>query len=78
MGHHILIARKERERAALLQRARGIVEAGDGEGRSLAPGEDAMVVKFVKQSQALEHEIHLLQRDRQRATPTKHTKAEGD
>lgn len=76
MGHNSLIAQKERERAALLQQARDIVEAGEREGRSLPPDEDATVVKFLKQAQALEHEIQLLQRDRQRVIPSKHTKAE--
>jgi hypothetical protein len=54
-----------------------MVEAGEREGRSLSPGEDAMVVKFLKQAQTLEHQIQLLQRDRQRAIPSNHTKAEG-
>ena len=77
MGHNILIAQNERERAALLQQARDMVEAGEREGRSLSLGEDAMVVEFLKQAQALEHEIQLLQRDRQRAIPSKHAKAGG-
>ena len=53
MGHNILIAYKQRERAALLRLARDIVAAGDRRGRPLSPGEDAMVVEFVKQAQAL-------------------------
>ena len=35
-----------------------------------------MVTEFVKQAQALEHEIKLLQRDRRRAIPAKHSKPE--
>ena len=31
-----------------------------------------MVVEFVKQAQALEHEINLLQRDQRRVIPSKH------
>jgi hypothetical protein len=76
MGHNILIAHKERERTALLRLAREIVEAGDRRGRPLSPGEDGMVTEFVKQAQALEHEINLLRRDQQRATPSKHREAE--
>lgn len=77
MGHTSLIAQKERERADLLQQARDIVEAGEREGRSLSPEQDAMVVKLLKQAKTLEQEIQLLQRDRQRAIPSKHTRAEG-
>ena len=77
MGHNILIAQKERECAALFQQARDIVEAGVGEGRSLSPREDAMAVEFLKRAQVLEHEIRVLQRDRPRLIPSKHTKAEG-
>ena len=76
MGHNILIAHKQRERAALLRLARDIVEAGDRRGRPLSPGEDAMVVEFVKQAQALEHEINLLQRDQRRVIPSKHRDTE--
>ena len=43
MGHNIVIAYKERERAALLRQAREIVEAGGRRGRPLSLGEDAMV-----------------------------------
>lgn len=78
MGHHILIAHKERERAALLQLARDIVEAVERQGRSLSPGEDGMVTGFLKQAQALEHEVNFLQRDRKRAVPSKHAKTEGE
>jgi hypothetical protein len=78
MGHNILIAYKQRERAALLRLARDIVVAGDRRGRPLSPGEDAMVVEFVKQAQALEHEIDLLQRDQRRVIPSKHLKKEGE
>jgi hypothetical protein len=76
MGHNILIAHKQRESAALLQLARDIVEAGDRRGRPLSPGEDAMVVEFVKQARALEHEIDLLQRDQRRVIPSKHRETE--
>jgi len=76
MGHTVLIAHKERERAALQELARDIVEAVESKGRSLSPGEDAMVTEFLKQAQALQHEIDLLQRDRKRAIPSKHRKAE--
>jgi hypothetical protein len=37
-----------------------------------------MVVGFVKQAQALEHEIDLLQRDQRRVIPSKHLKTEGE
>jgi hypothetical protein len=77
MGHTSLIAQKERERAALLQQGRDTVEAGEREGRSLSPEQDAMVVTLLKQAKTLEQEIQLLQRDRQRAIPSKHTKEEG-
>ncbi len=77
MGHTILIAQKEREHAALLRLARDIVEASNARGCPLSQGEDRMVTEFVKQAQALEHEIQLLQKDRQRAIPSKHRKAEG-
>lgn len=76
MGHNILIAHKERERAALLQLAREIVEAGSRRGSPLSLGEDGMVAEFVKQAQALEHEISLLRRDQQRAIPSKHRHTE--
>jgi hypothetical protein len=76
MGHDILIAHKERERAALLRLARDIVEAGGRRGRPLSLGEDAMVAEFLKQAQALEHEINLLRRDQRRAIPSKHREAE--
>ena len=78
MGHNILIAHKQRERAALLRLAREIVEAGDRRGRPLSPGEDAMVVEFVKQAQALEHEIDLLKRGQRRVIPSRHPKTEGE
>ena len=77
MGHTSLIAQKERERAALLQQGRDTVEAGEREGRSLSLEQDATVVKLLKQAKTLEQEIQLLQRDRRRAIPSKHTKAEG-
>ena len=76
MGHHIIIAHKERERAALLQLVREIVAAADQTGRLLSPGEDAMVTEFVSKAQALEREINHLQRDQKRAIPSKHQKAE--
>ena len=76
MGHTILIAQKERERVALLQLAHEMLEAGESRGRPLSPGEDAMVTEFVKQAQALEHEINLLQRDRKRAIPARHRNGE--
>ena len=76
MGHNILITQKERERAALLQLARDIVTAGETRGRPLSPGGDAIVTQFVKQAQALEHEITLLQKDRRRVIPAKHSKPE--
>jgi len=76
MGHTILIAQKEQERAALLQRAHDIVEAGESTGRLLSPGEDAMVRQFVKQAQALEHEIGLLKRDLKRPIPSNHGETE--
>ena len=78
MGHNILIAYKQRERAALLQLAHDIVEVGESRGRSLSPGEDAMVTGFVKRAQELEHEINLLQRDQKRVIPSKHLKTEGE
>jgi hypothetical protein len=78
MGHNILVAHKQRERAALLQLAREIVEAGDRRGHPLSPGEDALVVEFVKQARALEREIDLLQRDQRRIIPSKHLKTEGE
>jgi hypothetical protein len=37
-----------------------------------------MVTGFLKQAQALEHEINFLQRDRKRAVPSKHAKTEGE
>lgn len=76
MGHNILIRHKERERAALLKLAHDIVEAGENRGRPLSPGEDAMVTGFVKQAQALEHEISALQRDQKRALPSDHSETE--
>jgi hypothetical protein len=76
MGHNILINHKEREHDAVLQLARDIVEAGERRGRPLSPGEDAMVTEFVKQAQALEHEISLLRRDQRRAIPSKHRETE--
>jgi len=76
MGHNILIAHKERERAFLLQRARQVVEAVESKDRSLSPEEDAIVTGFLQQAQALEHEINLLQRDRKRAIPARHRKVE--
>ena len=78
MGHNILIAHKQRERAALLRLARDIVAASDRRGRPLSPGEDAMVVEFVKQAQALEHEIDLLKRGQRRVIPSRHPKTEGE
>jgi hypothetical protein len=77
MGHKILIAQKVRECAALLQQARVIVEVGQREGRSLSSREDAAAAELLKRAQALEHEIQVLHRDRQRLIPSKHTKAEG-
>ena len=76
MGHDILIAHKERERAALLRLAHDIVEAGEKRGRPLSHGEDEMVTGFVKQAQALEHEISALQRDQKRAIPSDHSQTE--
>jgi hypothetical protein len=76
MGHNILIAHKERERAALLRLAHDIIEAGENRGRPLSPGEDAMVTGFVKQAQALEHEIGLLKRDQRRSIPSNHGETE--
>jgi hypothetical protein len=70
MGHNILlIAAKERERAAMLRLAGEIVEVAGKRGRALSPGEDAIAVQLVKKAQALEREINRLQGDRQSATP---------
>jgi hypothetical protein len=76
MGHNILIAHKERERAALIRLARDIVEAGERRARPLSPGEDAMVTELVKKAQAREHEINVLQRDQRRVIPSKHRDTE--
>jgi hypothetical protein len=76
MGHNILITHKEREHDALLRLARDIVEAGQRRCRPLSLGEDGMVTELVKQAQALEHEISLLQRDQRRAIPSKHRETE--
>ena len=75
MGHKVLVAYKERERAALLRQAAEMVEAGERRNRPLSLGEDAMVVEFLKKAQALEHEITLLQRDQRRVNPSKHRDA---
>jgi len=72
VGHNVVIAYKERERAALLRGAADIVEAGELRNRPLSPGEDAIVVELLKKAQALEREITLLQRDRRRVIPSKH------
>jgi hypothetical protein len=72
MGHTILIAQKERERAALLQLAHDLLQAGESTGSPLSPEEDARVTDYVKRAQALEHEIGLLQRDRKKTIPSKH------
>ena len=68
MGHNILIAAKERERAAMLRLAGEIVEVAGRRGRALTPGEDAIVVQLVKKAQALEREIIRLQWDRRALT----------
>jgi hypothetical protein len=76
MGYDILIAYKERERAALLRLASEVVEVGESRGCPLSPGEDAMVVELVRQAQALEHEISRLQIDQRRAMLSKHGEGE--
>jgi hypothetical protein len=76
MGHDVIIAQKERERAALLRLARDIVEAGARRGCPLSLGEDGMVTELVRQAQALEHEIDLLRKDRRRVIPSKHSETE--
>jgi hypothetical protein len=68
MGHNILIAAKERERAAMLRLAGEIVEVAGRRGRALSPGEDAIAVQLVKKAQALEREIIRLQWDRRALT----------
>ena len=68
MGHNILIAAKERERAAMLRLAGEIVEVAGRRGRALSPGEDAIAVQLVKKAQALEREIVRLQWDRRALT----------
>jgi hypothetical protein len=72
MGHKVVIAEKERERAALLRLAGEIVDTGDRRGRPLSRGEDAIVVELVKKAQLLEHEINRLQLDRRRVNPPEH------
>ena len=76
MGHNIIIAYKQRERAARLRLASDIVEAGERRGCPLSPREDAIVVELVKQAQVLEREIDRLQRDQRRAIPSNHTETE--
>jgi hypothetical protein len=75
MGHYILVAYKERERAGLLRLAADIVETGKRRNSPLSPGQDAMVLELVKKAQALEHEIIRLQKNALRAFPSKHGRA---
>jgi hypothetical protein len=72
MGHNIIIAYKQRERAARLRLASDIVEAGQRRGCPLSPGEDGIVVELVKQAQVLEQEIDRLQRDQPCAISSNH------
>ena len=76
MGHHILIAVKGRERAALLRLAGEMIKTEQQRNRPQSPGEDAMILELVKKAQALEHEITFLQKDRRRSIPSKHGKAD--
>jgi hypothetical protein len=76
MGQEVVIAEKERERAALLRLAGEIVDTGDRRGRPLSRGEDAVVVELVKKAQLLEHEINRLQLDRRWVNPSEHIKPE--
>ena len=45
-------------------------------GGPLSLGEDGMVTEFVRQAQALEHEINLLRKDRRRVIPSKHSETD--
>jgi hypothetical protein len=64
MGHDLVIATKERDRAALLKEAARIVDTADKQGKPLTESEDACVVELVKRAQELETEIGRLSRDR--------------
>jgi hypothetical protein len=76
MGLNILIAAKERERAAMLRLAGEIVEVAGRRGRALSLGEDAIAVQLVKKAQALEREINRLQWDRRGVISSKHNAPE--
>ena len=76
MGHSVLIALKERERAALLRLAGEIVDSGERRGSPLSRGEDAMVVELVKKAHLLEREMKRLQLDQRRVIPLKHDEAD--
>ena len=76
MGHNVLIALKERERAALLRLAGEMVASGERRGNPLSRGEDGMVVELVKKAQLLEHEIRRLQLGQRRVIPLKHDEAD--
>jgi hypothetical protein len=76
MGHNVLIAVRERGRAALLGLAGEIVDSGERRGRPLSRGEEAVVVELVKKAQLLEHEIKRLQLDQRWVIPLKHDEAD--
>jgi hypothetical protein len=77
MGHRVIIAQKERERAGMLKLAREMVVAVEQRHRRLSPGEDAMIIEILKKARTLEDEIDRLQKDRRRLNPSKHLIAGG-